>query len=472
MLTLKGEMRVKTGFTVALAGLLAAFGLAHAEPESPDSIVRVGACATPGITWGVFVRDNYAYVADRSRTTIVDVSDPSTPWVRSSLSVTPDSWGLGIFVEDTVAFPNHTGMGGGFATISVGNPDSPYVLGWCGAPPAPNPDPTGIWVIDTLAYLANGASGLNIINVAIPTSPSSIRLYDTPGYALDMCLVDTLTYIADYDSFLILNVADPMDPLRVGATDMPNSCYGISIAGSYAYVACESSFGNDGSLQVINVANPASPQIVANVSNINGDPLDVWVSGNYAFVAAADYWASHDGKERQVGGLRPERTADSKADVEGGLRVVDISNPEGPALVASYDTPGDPRGVFAVGDLAFVADYDSLQILRHIVVGIEEKLSQKLQVAGFRLHQNRPNPFSGATIISYELPVSSPVTLDIYDVTGQLVMTLVDDHEEAGNHIIGWDGRDKTSKAIANGVYFYRLATRSGTLYKKMLVIR
>ncbi len=429
-----------------MAALVAPFGIALAEPAMPDSVVRVGACATPGIAWGVFVQGDYAYVADRGAVTVVDATDPSFPWVAGTLN-DPLAWALGLFVENAVAYLNWTALGNGFSTLDVSNPDSLYVIGWCYVPPAGGPDPTGVCTVDTITYLANGDDGLGIINVSDPASPDTVTYFDTPGYALDLSTQDTLVFIADYDSLVIVNVADVLNPYRVGAVNMPDNCYGISVAGEYAYVACKGGFGF-GSLEVVNVSDPSSPQIVASVDNIVGDPLDVWISGSYAYVAAADY-----------------------PSIEGGVRVVDISDPLSPSLVASYDTPGDPRGVFAVGDLVFVADYDSLQILRHIATGINESTVEQ-QPRVLRLRQNQPNPFTDFTTVRYELPTAGSVTLEIYDVTGRLVRTLVDAAQPAGLHTAMWDGRDEANGKLASGVYFCRLTTESGTLSNKMLLVR
>ncbi|MFQ5906278.1 MAG: hypothetical protein ACE5JA_06865, partial [bacterium] len=77
--------------------------LAHAEPAMPDSIVRVGACATPEIAWGVFVQGDYARVADQGYLTVMNVKPPTTPLVAGSVD---PSVGIpvGVFVIDTVAY--------------------------------------------------------------------------------------------------------------------------------------------------------------------------------------------------------------------------------------------------------------------------------------------------------------------------------------------------------------------------------
>ncbi len=91
----------------------------------------------------------------------------------------------------------------------------------------------------------------------------------------------------------------------------------------------------------------------------------------------------------------------------------------------------------------------------------------------FALHQNYPNPFNSSTTIKYELPAGQhPVRLIIYDLLGHQVRSLVDeDHQQAGVYQINWDGRDDAGKAVASGVYFYRLQTGKQIFIKKMVLI-
>ena len=67
-----------------------------------------------------------------------------------------------------------------------------------------------------------------------------------------------------------------------------------------------------------------------------------------------------------------------------------------------------------------------------------------------------PNPFNPTTTVSYSLPRAGHLKLSIYNVRGQLVKTLIDDHRPAGaNQTVVWDGKDNLGSAAASGVYFY-----------------
>ncbi|HNX00452.1 MAG TPA: T9SS type A sorting domain-containing protein [Candidatus Cloacimonadota bacterium] len=90
----------------------------------------------------------------------------------------------------------------------------------------------------------------------------------------------------------------------------------------------------------------------------------------------------------------------------------------------------------------------------------------------FSLSQNYPNPFNPETTIKYTLPVQANVKLDIYNVKGQKVRTLLDDRQTAGNHEITWYGTDDHDKSVSSGVYFYRLTTGNKTIMKKMVMVK
>jgi len=83
--------------------------------------------------------------------------------------------------------------------------------------------------------------------------------------------------------------------------------------------------------------------------------------------------------------------------------------------------------------------------------------SAELLPASFCLHQNYPNPFNPVTTIQYDLPELSNVKLEIFNVLGQRVMTLVDGLENPGFKKVEWDGNSASSIPISSGVYIYRL---------------
>jgi hypothetical protein len=90
----------------------------------------------------------------------------------------------------------------------------------------------------------------------------------------------------------------------------------------------------------------------------------------------------------------------------------------------------------------------------------------------FTLKQNYPNPFNPTATIAYNLPEAAKVQLDIYNVKGQLVKTLVNAEMSAGMHSVVWNGRDSNNAAVASGVYFYRVSSPKATQTKRMLLMK
>lgn len=92
----------------------------------------------------------------------------------------------------------------------------------------------------------------------------------------------------------------------------------------------------------------------------------------------------------------------------------------------------------------------------------------------FALFQNHPNPFNPVTQIRFQLPGESHVKLTLYNISGQLVRTLLNKRMSAGEWTETWDGRNEQGQQVPSGVYFYRLSANEGewTAMKKMILIR
>jgi hypothetical protein len=89
-----------------------------------------------------------------------------------------------------------------------------------------------------------------------------------------------------------------------------------------------------------------------------------------------------------------------------------------------------------------------------------------------RLHPNYPNPFNPETTISFHIASEGNVKLDIYNVKGQLVTTLIDKNMSAGTHQIVWDGKDGNGSHASSGVYLYRLKTADHQSSRKMILLK
>jgi hypothetical protein len=90
----------------------------------------------------------------------------------------------------------------------------------------------------------------------------------------------------------------------------------------------------------------------------------------------------------------------------------------------------------------------------------------------FQLFQNHPNPFNAETQITYHLERPGPVTLSIYNILGEKVVTLVNEYQRAGSKTVTWDGKGQKGKNLASGVYFYELKAGEGVQTKRMVLLK
>ncbi|MGD8413889.1 MAG: hypothetical protein PVF33_06640, partial [Candidatus Latescibacterota bacterium] len=151
----------------------------------------------------------------------------------------------------------------------------------------------------------------------------SVSVYNSPGLAYGVTVEGSYAYIADRDSGLqVVDITTPESPVLVGSYDTPDIAFRIALDGNLAYVADHSS-----GVQVIDVTNPYSPVLIGSYDTPH-TAFDVAIAGNYACIA----------------------------DEHTGLLVLDITRPDSLVLAGSYDTPGSAYGVAIAGNHAYVAD--------------------------------------------------------------------------------------------------------------------
>lgn len=98
--------------------------------------------------------------------------------------------------------------------------------------------------------------------------------------------------------------------------------------------------------------------------------------------------------------------------------------------------------------------------------------SDRLIVSDYRLDQNYPNPFNPTTLISYELPDPARVKINIYNILGQKINTLVNEVQVHGKHQVIWDGKDQKGRSVGSGIYFYKIVAGDYTCVRKMIMLK
>ena len=89
-----------------------------------------------------------------------------------------------------------------------------------------------------------------------------------------------------------------------------------------------------------------------------------------------------------------------------------------------------------------------------------------------KLKGNYPNPFNPSTTIMFDVQKTTNVKLEVFNIKGQSVKTLVNTNYDAGRHYTNWDGTDAKGKPVSSGVYLYRMDTENYSELKRMILIK
>jgi hypothetical protein len=221
----------------------------------------------------------------------------------------------------------------GLQIVNIADPTSPYTVGGY---EDTQESALAVAVRDSFAYigLASGA-GLLILDIRNPSAPDSEwYVGEDGGYTeYDICAPpDTIyIYIAAHDFFIVENCSTefPYYEQRIGT---PGTARGIFVSNGYAYVACEQM-----GLSIYCAARPDTGRpILIGSADTPSNAREVFVADNYAYVA--------DGR--------------------AGLVIVDVADPESPHIVGTCDTPQYANDVFVDGEYAYIADGDGgLQVI-------------------------------------------------------------------------------------------------------------
>ena len=282
-----------------------------AVPEEPGDSIFV---ETEGSAEDVFVSGNYAYVADGDKgLALIDVTNPEDPGEPEYIIIGGDA--LGVFIDGNYAYVANSMLG--LAIVDLNTKEVIRV------PTADGPA-EDVFVSENYAYVANSWAGIAIVDLSVP---QTVEVIDTPGYALGVYVDENYAHVAHYDNHLaIADVGDPTNPIPL---EMPPDlttglAEGVFVNRSmttdknYAYVADHGS-----GLAIIDVEDPANPVNVWQYLIPDAYSFGVFVSGNYAYVA---YGGAESG--------------------DGGLAIIDVTNPEAPGDMEIVPIPGAAGSVF------------------------------------------------------------------------------------------------------------------------------
>jgi hypothetical protein len=321
---------------------------------------------TPGEAGGVALSGAVACAADGDAgLAVVDVTDPARPSILAQVPTAAPAVGVAIsgsfayVTEDLIVY-------GCLELMDIADPQNAQVVGM-----AVMPGPArGVAVSGRYAYVACESAGVQVVDVSNPRTPRIISETATPGYAKDVALMETHAYVAgDWAGLQVLDLVDPAAPVVCGGVDTPGQARKVAVSGTHAYVA-----DGDGGLQVIDISVPQAPRIVGQTATEQA--AGVTIAGTLAFVAdqntgleAINVTVPEQpellGRISTPGGAVGVVVADERAYVAGpscGLEVIDVANPTC-APVSGLLPGSDMISTAVTGDLLYLTQFGSLEIV-------------------------------------------------------------------------------------------------------------
>ena len=334
----------------------AEFGLSVVNVTNPSQPVVIGAANPPFYGARVAVSGTLAAVGagNNAGLHIVDLSVPTDPSTVGFISGSIQSVALaGRYAYALLLIPGnpaHTDL----VVVDLIVPTSPATVGRVTLAGG-----LDVALVGSLAYVATGIAGLQIVDVSAPTAPQIIATLDTPGNASGVSVANGYAYIADGSSIIAIDVHTPSSPFIAGSLAM-SAATALKASGNRVYVI-------DGlQLKVLDISNPTAPMLLGASNNFGAQRVDG--TGALAFLASSNntpgLWIENVSVPSNptvlanlYGGSDNTGVAvtNSLAAVTGsslGLKVVDFSNPAAPIPVGSLS--GNMRGVAMAGQFAYV----------------------------------------------------------------------------------------------------------------------
>lgn len=504
-------------------------GLAVIDVSDETAPTEIGRCNLNQLAACVAVRNNYAYVFDGGQNTfdVVDISDPSTPAVvehfveNGAVDV--------VMVEDRLYTadlgPNATN-GSSFTIRSISNPTTPAVEGTLERLDLAHT----VTLQDQRLCVGQNSHGLTILDVQNTTQPSFVGSASSSyGSFQALCPNGSLLYVGridtgggDFGGLSVFDISDPSAPFEANFQWGFAALYEIHQKGAHVYavgyrsgyklvvydasnptlpvetasvglspVARDFQIAGDlalianhtNDLKIYDISNPLQTPILRSTFTETQDAYDVACMGELAFVAdrtiglvVVDF--SNPSQPTEIGRLtnigQPENIVAKHPYLvltgdDPMLRVVDVSDPTTPVVVDSYQA-GASYGVVIEGSTIATIVGGSVLLLDapilNVVSSVETNTLPRLSLAA------HPNPFNPGTTITFNIPTSRHVELDVFDATGRRVRSILRGALSAGTHRTAWDGRDGAGIPSASGVYFCRLRAGNETVNHKLVLLK
>lgn len=418
-------------------------GLLTLDVSEPDSIGLESFFPTGGTALEMDSKNNLVCVAcGLSGLWILNMSNPIRPQTVSNINT--GGFTADLVVEDTLV----------------------YLINW--AAYSEQDTSRGLWIIDISNIFQPKMIShyKGITNFSTTTEPNSIAksanlifITQQPRFGVDSILE-------------IIDVSDVYQPKSVGVfvADYYPKC--ATIKDSVLFLATHGA-----GLRMIDIKNPSQPVGIS----VFDDSADIDISdanGNVLYVDKVDTFFVLDisipSDPYILGGLEKSISGSSlNIEIMQGYvylkdGIIDVSDPTFPIELVSSSEFEYSYDIQAKDNLVLLTNVygGGIWILKNnLITSVMKNYSN--QVNDFQLLQNYPNPFNPNTTIEFEIPQREKVKIEIFNVLGQRIATLLNAEMESGRHRINFN-----ASGLSSGVYFYTLRSGSFVETRKMLLIR
>lgn len=340
------------------------------DTSDPKNPLKIGSFDTFWRPYSIYVSGNYAYIEEsrytpggsQSNSTVSGVKGSEETWFRIiDVSVPSAPKKVGTYysyigeVTTISTSRNYAYLLYEYSSleiIDISNPSEPIPVGSCVFTGYNYPE--GFFVLGNYAYIVLGDEGLRVVDVSDPSSPVLTGYFEISGKTsyYELYVSGKYAYVTvdmhGNDALMIIDISVPSSPTPVGTWNYSSwSAPDVYVSGNYAYLAI-----NDVGLQIVDVSNPFLPVLVG--TWFTDYAHEVYVHGNYAYLG--------------IGTL--------------GLEIVDISDPYSPELLGRCDTPAQARGVYVKGNDAYVADGESGVMMIDVSTPSSPKLAAYYNTTG------------------------------------------------------------------------------------------
>lgn len=446
--------------------------LAVVDVSNPLSPQTIGVYYPPMDLLNFTIVDNTVYVADfYDGLRLVDISDPTNPYEFASYN--RYGYDLDVTVSGNYAYVRENYK---LKIIDISNLEDPqevgyYELNWYG----------DLQMVGNTAFItSHGYTCIEALDLTDPTAITLLGTFTVEDSDIHYRLAarSDYAYMVENSGLRILDISNPQNIQEVGYFNRNMGNAFTIVAGRYAFL-------EDDAIVALDLIDPLSPSVVGeyyidhyctDMKCVDGmlyvaTPYSLYIFDTEDF----NNWAplsityTDNASYGYIQGIDVSENYVYLATGAHGLCVFDVSDPATPVLTGYIETPGIAKGVSAKAGIAVVADDTNLGIYNCMQAVPAGPSAPPVTPAAFTLYPNFPNPFNASTQIQFDVPASSHVTMQIFDILGRNVTTLADTRFTAGQHTLRWDGTNFNGQTVASGRYFVQL--RAGDAMHTMPIV-